>query len=104
SPGEQREQEDGERSYPHERDTSLGCEDVRLEEALERVAPDAEADHAAGVVDGLDHLRRHHAPAAGEEAGPNGEGVRHVRSGAVHRALDPADGPTLIVGDEKTIQ
>jgi hypothetical protein len=86
------------------RDTARGGGYV-LEEALERVAPDAEAYHAARVVDVLDRVRWNDAALApGEEPGANGERVRDVGCRAIHRALDTADDATFAIGDEEPVE
>src|SRR5712692_1598587 len=64
---------------------------LRLEEGSDRVALDAEADHLGAAVDLLDRLGRDEAPAAGKEAGTDGERIGRLGRAAVHRALDPAD-------------
>jgi hypothetical protein len=71
------------------------------EEGADRLALDAEADHARAVVDLLDRVGRHEPPAAGEEARAHREGVRLLGRGAVHRALDASDHPAARVGDEE---
>src|SRR6266545_2526290 len=73
-----------------------------LEEAAEAVALDAEADHLRRVVDLVDRLGRHERAGAGEEAGADRERVGLVRSGAVHRALDPSDHAAPAVCHEET--
>src|SRR5687768_17520504 len=72
----------------------------RLEKLADRLAQDAEADHAGAFVDRADRVGRDE-PAAAEKAGADGERVRHVRLAAVHRRLDPADHAAAHVGDEK---
>src|SRR4051812_38867719 len=91
------------RSHPLARRTSQGGGYV-LKKALERVTPDAEADHAGCVVDVFDRIGRYNAAATGEESRADSERIRHVGGGAVHRALDPSDDATLVVGDEKPVQ
>src|SRR6266536_3040012 len=91
------------RSHPHLRGASRGG-GYDLKKALERVAPDTEADHAGRIVDVFDRLGRHNAAPAGEEPRANSERIRHVGGGPVHRTLDPADNPTLVIGDEKSVQ
>ena len=71
-----------------------------LEEAAEAFALYAQADYPRRAVDLVDRFGRHEPAAAGEEAGADGERVGLVRSGPVHRALDPADDPAAVVGDE----
>src|SRR6478752_2139932 len=70
-----------------------------LAEALDRLAHEAQADHAAAPVDRGDRVRRDE-PAAAQETGPDGERVGHVRGGAVHRRLDPPDDAAASVGDQ----
>jgi hypothetical protein len=89
---------------PANADASQGGGQIGLEEAFERFARYAEADHTGGVVDLFDRLGRYDPAAAREEPRAHGQCVGNIRSGAVHRALDPADGTTLTVGDEETIQ
>src|SRR5215213_111873 len=73
----------------------------RLEEAANRFACDAEADDLAGLVDFGDRVRRHEPAVTREETALHGECVRNVRERPVHRALDLADHPTAVVGDEE---
>src|SRR5215212_1411475 len=75
-----------------------------LEEALQRVAADAKADHAARAVDVLDRLSGDEAAPAGEEPRANRERIRDVWSGAVHRTFDAADDATLVIGNEKPVE
>ena len=72
-----------------------------LEEAANRLALDAEADHAARAVDLVDRVRGNEPPAPVEEAGLDGQRVRDVGRGAVHRALDATDHPAAPIGDEE---
>src|SRR6266536_3926209 len=81
---------------PHLRDTPQAAGYV-LEEALQAVASDPEADHAAFAVDVLDRVCRDDAPAAGEKPRAYGERIRNVGGGAVHRTLDAADDATLVI-------
>ena len=76
---------------------------VDLEEAADRVALDAEADHPGAVVDLLDRLGRDEAPPAREEARADGEGVRCVGSGAVHGALDASDEAPARICDQEAL-
>jgi hypothetical protein len=86
------------------RDTARGGGYV-LEEALERVAPDAEADHAARVIDVLDRVCWNDAAlAAREEPRSHGERIWDVRGGAVHRALDTADHAPFAIGYEEPVE
>src|SRR3954468_14760135 len=70
-----------------------------LEEAEDRVAVDAKADHAGARVDLRDRVRGDEPAAAGEEARANRDRVRNIGSAAVHRSLDSADDSALRVGD-----
>jgi hypothetical protein len=72
-----------------------------LEEAADRFPLDAEADHAAHIVDLLDRFGRDEPPPAREEAGADRKGIRLVGSGAVHRALHASDEAAPLVGYEK---
>jgi hypothetical protein len=79
--------------------------DYVLEEALQGVAPDAEADYAARVVDVLDRVRWNDAAlAAREEPGSHGERVGDVGGGAVHRALDTTDDATFAISYEEPVE
>ena len=64
-------------------------------------AGDAECDDAFGGVDVGDRVGRHQAALAGEAAWADRECIGYVRACAVHRAVDPADDPPVIVGDEE---
>ena len=76
-----------------------------LEEALQRVSADAEADHAACVVDVLDRVSWNDAAlAAREEPGSYGERVGPVRGGAVHRAFDTADHAAFAISYEEPVE
>src|SRR5439155_12187501 len=72
----------------------------RLEEAANRLALDAQSDHAAAAVDLVDRVSRDDSSPPGEEAGADRESVGNVGLGSVHRALDPADDTPLAVGDD----
>ena len=72
-----------------------------LEEAPKAVALDAEADYLRRAVDLVDRFGGDEAAAAGEQAGADGERIRGVRGGAVHRAFDPPDDPAAAVCHEK---
>src|SRR5689334_11584427 len=71
-----------------------------LEERANVLAVDAKADNARGAVDLVDRVGRDEAAAAREEAGLHREGIRNVRSRAVHGALDLPDQAALAVGDD----
>jgi hypothetical protein len=75
-----------------------------LQEALERVARDAETDHTARSVDVFDRVGRNDAAPASEKAGADGQSIRDVRRRAVHRAFDSANNPALAICDEKSVQ
>src|SRR5919202_3900506 len=70
---------------------SNGCDEVGLEKGVQRLALDAEVDHAIRAVHLLDRRGRDDAASAGEEAGANRERVRDVGRSAVHRPLDATD-------------
>ena len=72
-----------------------------LEEPADGVAGDSEGDHTGGGVDVGDRVRRHQAAVAGEAARADRQRIGDVRDRAVHRTLDPADDPPVIVGDEE---
>src|SRR5215216_4514265 len=61
----------------------------RLQESPNRLAGDAQANDTARSVDLSDRVGRDQLSPAGEEARADGEGVGNIRSGAVHRALEP---------------
>ena len=73
----------------------------RLEKAPNGVARHSKRDDALADVDVGDRVRRDEATAARETARANRECVGDVRAGAVHRALDSADDPSAIVGDDE---
>src|SRR3954464_13419340 len=62
-----------------------------LKEGANRLAVAAQADPLRAVVDLLDRVGRNDAAAAGEPARTDGQCVRRLGGGAVHRALDPPD-------------
>src|SRR5207253_844269 len=66
----------------------------------DRVALDAQSDHAAAAVDRLDRVGRDEPAAPLQEARLDRQRVRHVRGGAVHRALHPPDHPAAPIGHE----
>src|SRR5690349_10022438 len=70
-----------------------------LAEALDRLADEPEADHAAAAVDRVDRVGRDE-PAAAEKTGANRKRVGHVGGGAVHRSLDPPDDAAARIGDQ----
>ena len=72
-----------------------------LKKGLDRVAVDAKPDHARPVVDLLDRLGRHQAPAAREHPGADGKCVRLLGGGAVHGAFDATDGSPVGICNEK---
>jgi hypothetical protein len=74
----------------------------RLQEGPNRLAGDAQADNTARSVDLSDRVGWDQLSPAGEEARADGEGVGNIRSGAVHRALDPTDHAPPDVGDQVT--
>lgn len=71
-----------------------------LEEAADRLAVDAETDHAARAIDLLDRVRRDEPAPAREQARLHREGVGDVSSGAVHRARDLSHDPAPAIGDD----
>jgi len=72
-----------------------------LEEAADCFSGDAERDDALGGVDVGDGVGRYQTAVAGEAARADRECIGNIRDRAVHRAVDPADDPPVIVGDEE---
>src|SRR6188472_2415037 len=72
-----------------------------LKEAADVFFRDPQGDHIAAVVYLGNRVRRDQTAVSREETALDREGVWDVREGAVHRALDSADDPAPVIGDQE---
>src|SRR5438105_15688923 len=72
---------------------------MTLEESSDRFAGHSEAYYSASRVHFGDRVRWDQSAMAREEAALDGQRVRDVGGGAVHRTLDLAHHPPAVVGD-----